>query len=46
MRAFRGIATKYLAVYLGWIRFFDRAKLDGAARRFLLDAFGMPEAAA
>jgi transposase-like protein len=46
MRVFRGIATKYLAVYLGWIRFFDRAKLDGAPRRFLLDAFGVPEAAA
>jgi len=40
MSVFRGVATKHLAPYLGWVRFFDRP-LDGGAERFLLDAIGV-----
>jgi len=40
MRVFRGVATKNLAQYLGWVRFFDRLP-DGGAERFLLDALGV-----
>jgi hypothetical protein len=39
MRALEGVATKYLAGYLAWVRFFDRNDGSGAARAFLLDAF-------
>lgn len=39
---FRGVASKYLAAYLGWLRFFDRFEGPSTPRLFLLDAFGMP----
>jgi hypothetical protein len=39
MRPFKGVATKYLAGYLAWVRFFDRDDSHEAARTFLLDAF-------
>lgn len=44
MRGFRGVATKHLAAYLGWIRFFDRDDAPETARRFLLDAFDVSAA--
>jgi hypothetical protein len=40
MRVFRGVATKNLAHYLGWVRLFDRLP-EGGAERFLLDAIGV-----
>jgi transposase-like protein len=39
MRPFKGVATKYLAGYLAWARFFDRDDGHEAARAFLVDAF-------
>jgi len=42
MRPFRGVATRYLGMYLGWVRFFDRASDERSGRRFFLDAIGLP----
>jgi transposase-like protein len=38
---FRGVATKYLARYLAWFRYFDRHAEKGRSRQFLLDALGI-----
>jgi transposase-like protein len=38
---FRGVATKYLAQYLAWFRFFDRHADRERPRHFLLDALGI-----
>jgi transposase-like protein len=42
MRPFRGVATKYLPVYLGWVRFFDRLTTQNGRDAFLRDALGLP----
>ena len=38
---FRGVATKNLAVYLAWFRYFDRRSERGRPQQFLLDALGV-----
>jgi transposase-like protein len=38
---FRGVATKYLAGYLAWFRYFDRHAERERPRHFLLDALGV-----
>ena len=42
MQPFRGVATKNLAAYLAWFRFFDQAIDLVKPRQLLLNAFGAP----
>ncbi|HUX23106.1 MAG TPA: IS1595 family transposase [Burkholderiales bacterium] len=41
---FKGVATKNLAVYLAWFRFFDNSQAGRSPQAFLRDAISLPPA--